>query len=414
MTDDIDFSAILRPGDTIAIAGGCGEPTTLVRQLVAQAPIIYKRIGRIRVFLFPLFSHLLTAELGEYFDFIGYGAAGDLALLARAECLEIIPSHYSQLPLAMTNTIRPTVLLTTLSRRVEDGSMNLATSKDLIPMIWAGARIVIAEVNSCAPWVEGGKLPPDMMPNLVIECDTPLVELRPAKPDEHAKSIASHVAGLVSDGATLQFGVGALMDTICRALTGHCELGIHSGIIGDAAVDLAEAGALTNSMKPFRRGITVAGSLLGSRRLLDWAHLNPLLELSSIDVTHNLDLLRSMPRLTAINSAVEIDLTGQVNAEVAGGVYVGAVGGQVDFIRAAALSRGGLSILALPSSARGRKVSRIVAQLSGPVTTARSDVDCVVTEHGVARLKGLSLRQRREALLAIADPQHQPYLDTSQ
>ncbi len=381
---------------------------------MAQAPAIFSRIGRIRIFLFPSFSRLMTAELAEYFDFIGYGAAGDLALLARAECLEIIPSHYSQLAWAMTNTIRPDILLTTLSRRAEDGRMNLAASKDLIPTIWAGARVVIAEVNARAPWVEGGILPPEMKANFEIACDTPLIALQPAIADEPAKRIAGHVAGLVPDGATLQFGVGGLMDTICQALTSHRELGVHSGIIGDAVVDLTEAGALTNSMKAFRRGVTVAGSLMGSRRLLDWAHRNPLLELSSVDVTHNLDLLKSLPRLTAINSAVEIDLTGQVNAEVAGGVYVGAVGGQVDFIRAAALAQEGLSILAFPSTARGRQVSRIVAKLSGPVTTARSDVDCVVTEHGVARLKGLSLRQRREALLAIADPQHQPCLETAQ
>jgi acyl-CoA hydrolase len=169
---------------------------------------------------------------------------------------------------------------------------------------------------------------------------------------------------------------------------------------------------VTNETKPFDRGVSVTGTLLGTRRLYDFAHRNPALRLVPLSITHNVELLARIDGFVSLNSAIEVDLSGQVNAEVAGGTYIGAVGGQVDYVRAARRSHGGKSIIALPATARGGKVSRIVASLSEPVvTTARSDVDIVVTEYGAAHLRGMSLEERARRLLAIAHPDFREQLE---
>jgi acetyl-CoA hydrolase len=200
-------------------------------------------------------------------------------------------------------------------------------------------------------------------------------------------------------------GIGAMPAAILDSLHNHRRLGLHSGMVSDAIVDLINAGAVTNETKPFDRDASVTGTLLGTSKLYRFAHRNRALRLVPLSVTHNIELLTRIDQFTSLNSAIEVDLSGQVNAEVAGGTYIGAVGGQVDYVRAARRSRGGKSIIALPATARGGKVSRIVASLNDPVvTTARSDVDIVVTEHGAAHLRGISLEERARRMISIADP----------
>jgi acyl-CoA hydrolase len=179
---------------------------------------------------------------------------------------------------------------------------------------------------------------------------------------------------------------------------------VHSGMVGDGLVDLTEAGVITNARKPVDRGVSVTGNLIGTRRLHEFAHRNPGIRMCDSSYTHAGPVLAGLDKLVTINSAVEVDLTGQVNAEQAGDAYLGGTGGQVDFVRAGARSPGGHAIIALPATARGGTVSRITARLSGPVTTARSEVDVIVTEFGAAELKGQSLAERTRRLIAIAHP----------
>jgi len=223
------------------------------------------------------------------------------------------------------------------------------------------------------------------------------------------QAIARHVAGLVEDGATLQLGIGNVPEAVLAALHGHRDLGLHSGAVGDGIATLAEAGVLTHARKSRDRGVGIGGILMGGAALRRWAHRNPQLQLRGTEYTHDPEVLAASHQLTAINAAIEVDLTGQVNAEVAAGGYVGAVGGAVDFLRGAARSRGGLPIVALPATARG--ATRIVAQLSGPVSTPRSDAGLVVTEHGVADLRGQPLSRRVRRLLDIAAPEHRAALE---
>lgn len=268
---------------------------------------------------------------------------------------------------------------------------------------------MIGEIHLEVPWTHGGQTLAATDFDLLIESDQPLPELARVAPGAVEHAVAAHVAGLIEDGATPQLGIGNLPDAVLAALHGHRDLGLHSGAVPEGVVSLAEVGVLTNARKRFDPGVAIGGILMGGRSLRRWAHRNAALELRPSDYTHHPEVLAASHRLAAINSAIEVDLTGQINAEVAAGVYVGAVGGAMDFLRAAARSPGGLPIVALPSTARG--ASRIVATLSGPVSTPRADAGLVVTEFGVADLRGQTLSRRVRRMIDIADPQHREGLE---
>lgn len=206
-------------------------------------------------------------------------------------------------------------------------------------------------------------------------------------------------------------GVGGVPDAMLRLLTDRRDLGFHSGMAGDGLLDLVEAGVVTNARKPFDTGISITGTLMGTRRLYDWAHRNPLLAMRGPEITHAEAVLSSIPGLVTINSAVEVDITGQVNAEQSGGTYLGGTGGQIDYVRGGSRSPGGHSIIALPATAKGGSLSRITTQLSGPVTTARAEVDIIITEFGAAELKGQTIPERARRLVSIAHPDFREELD---
>lgn len=282
--------------------------------------------------------------------------------------------------------------------------LNSGLARDYVLDAAKTARLVIAEMNADAPWTYGAELPYDLRVDICVEAEKPPLELMPARAGEAELLIAELVSGLIPDYATLQIGVGSVPDTVLSSLMQHLGLGIHSGVIGDRVIDLIEAGVITNERKAIDTGITICGNLFGSRRMWAWAHQNPQLRLSAAIYTHAPSTLARLERFVAINSAVEVDLSGQVNAEIANGIHVGAVGGQVDFVRGANVSAGGRAIIALPSTAKGGTVSRIVPHLR-TVSCARSDVDVVVTEWGIAELAGASLAQRARRLINIAAPQ---------
>jgi acetyl-CoA hydrolase len=220
------------------------------------------------------------------------------------------------------------------------------------------------------------------------------------------REAAARAAELIEDGDCLQVGIGTLPDLVLDRLAGRRDLGIHSGLMTDKMVELRERGAVTNRFKPIDTGLSVATAAFGTRRLYDALGADDSLQLRPASYTHAQATMTAIPGFVAVNGALQIDLSGQINAERADGRYVGAVGGQVDFMRGAAASTGGRSVIVLPATAAGGSVSRIVASLEdGPVTTARSDVDLVVTEHGVAALRGLPMAERALRLIAIAAPQ---------
>lgn len=402
----LDFSGLLQPGDGILFGQACSEALSLTERLAAQASEITARSGRLQVFLGGSYSGIFTPALAEHFDFSSYGAFGGGAELAAASKLQIIPAHYSQLPrLFASGSIRADLVLLQVAPPNTAGRYSLGPANDFLLAAARGARVVVAEVNARAPWTYGAEVPDDLRIDHVVHSDRDLVSIPTDEPNATAMDIARNVAELVPMGATLQMGIGSIMSAICRELRGHRDLGVHTGIIGDGIADLIELGVVSNRLKPSDARFAVGGSLFGTARLLRFAHRNPAIRLLETRDTHGPAALARLPAFHAINSAIEVDLTGQVNGEVSAGRYIGAVGGQIDFVRAAANSDGGRSVIALPSTAKRDSISRIVPALSGvPVTTPRSDVDCVVTEWGCAHLRGLSLAARASAMVRVAHP----------
>ncbi|MEQ8814704.1 MAG: acetyl-CoA hydrolase/transferase C-terminal domain-containing protein [Thalassobaculum sp.] len=399
--DMIDFAGLVRPGDTVVVGQASGDPTALSEALVRQR----HALGPLTVFVGALFSDSFAPAATDGLAFSGYGAIGGAGALARAGRLDVVPAQYSRIPGLFADGILPVDVALLQLARDGDGRLGLACNNDYSLAAARRARTVIAEVNDRAPFCFGAEWPDDLEIALTVETSRPLAELAPARIGPVEERIAELVAGRIPDGAVIQTGIGAMPDAILSALAGHRDLGVHSGMLGDRFLDLIEAGAVSNARKPFDTGITTGGSLFGTGRLFRFADRNPAVKLVPPAISHGVDVMARLPGFTAINSAVEVDLSGQVNAEVAGNRYVGAVGGQVDFVRAGNLAPGGRSIIALPSTARDGAVSRIVASLDGrPVTSLRSDADLVVTEWGVAELKGRSLAERARRMIAIADP----------
>jgi acyl-CoA hydrolase len=394
---DLDLSEFLRPGDRIVLGHACGEPVTLAEALQAQAA----SIGGLSAFLATSFSGLFTPEATGGLEIMSMGAIGALRTLTRAHRLGVIPCHVGQIgPMIETGHIGCDVAFVQVSPADAAGNHSLGLVSDYTRAAVARARVVVAEVNERVPVTHGERLAAAEIDYAVPVCRQP-VEVASAAITETDEAIARHAAAYVEDGSVLQIGIGAVPDAFVRLLR---DLGVHSGMLGDGLVDLAEAGVITNARKPIDRGVSVTGSLIGTRRLHEFAHRNQEIRMCDTSYTHDATVLARLDKLVTINSALEVDLTGQVNAEQTGASYLGGTGGQVDFVRAGARSPGGHAIIALPATARGGTVSRITARLSGPVTTARSEVDVIVTEFGAAELKGQPLAERARRLTAIAHP----------
>ncbi|HXD91548.1 MAG TPA: acetyl-CoA hydrolase/transferase C-terminal domain-containing protein [Candidatus Binataceae bacterium] len=406
---NLDLAAIIRPGDHIVWGQGSGEAVTLVEKLVEQR----HAIGRVGVFLGgTCYSNTLKVEHADTITFSAFGAIGDsLRRLGVAGALQIIPCHLSQFPGYLTGgIIGSDVVLLHLSIDA-DGRYSYGLANDYLQFAMRRARVVIAELNDQAPWTYfEGTLDPARI-DYVVRVSRPVMELAPAKFGAVEEVIARNIARYVEDGTTIQLGIGAIPDAVLAGIEDRRDLGIHSGLINDRVADLMDRGIVTNARKPIDTGITVCGTLRGTKRLYDFAHKNPAIKLFTLMHTHRAEILSQLDKLIAINSAVEVDLTGQINAEVADGVHVGAVGGQGDFVRGAQMAARGRSIIALPSTARNGKVSRIVARLSGPVTTARSDADLIVTEYGIAELRGQPLQVRIPRMIAVAHPDFRETLE---
>ncbi len=399
----LDFSALVRPGDRVVWGQAGAEPCALTDRLVQQA----EAIGPFRAFVGMSLSDRIASAQAAPIAFQSYCASGVNRALAKAGRLDILPCHYSQLAGALDP---PGVLLLQLAQGPEGLSFGTA-AEYLVPLL-KSARVVVAEVNAQCPWTFGETIAPQDI-DILVRTDRPLLELTGPPAGAAEQAIARHVAGLVDDGATLQLGIGSLPDAILGGLAGHRDLGIHSGALTEGVVELMQRGVINNSRKRIDAGVTVAGALFGGRRLYEFAHRNPQVQLRSTAYTHSQQTLREVHGLVTLNAAIEVDLTGQINAEVAGGAYVGAVGGAMDFLRGAHSVPGGLPIVALPSTAAGGKLSRIVAQLSGPVSSPRADAGIIVTEHGVADLRGRTLRERMRSMIAIAHPDFREALQSA-
>ena len=402
----VDLSAFIRPGDGVIWGQGTAEPLPLTRALMEQR----HTIGRFKVFLGMTYSDAVTPGCGDCIDFSSYCGTGRNRQLAEAGMLDILPVHYSQLPeLIRSRRLKVDVLMLQVAPPDSAGNCSLSIAHEYLISALDTARVVIAEINEQAPWTYGERTVRESDFDCILRTSRPPLELHNPSPSEAELATARNVAGLIEDGATLQFGIGTLPEAVLAQLVDRRDLGVHSGLIGDQVAELTRAGVITNARKNIDRGATVTGLMMGGSHLYAFARHNRAVQFRSTDYTHDAEVLSSIERLASINSAIEVDLTGQINAELAGGTYVGAVGGALDFLRGARRSKGGLPIVALTAT-RG-EASRIVARLHGPVSTSRSDAGIIVTEYGVADLRGLSLSERAKRMITIAQPCHREWLE---
>lgn len=400
--DAFDFATVLRPGDVVAWPQGSGEPLALTARLVAQR----HAVPPVGLFIGMSTSTTLSPDHVDRFTIRSLNGAGTNRSLAAAGALDIIPTHVSTIPgLLRCGAIKADVVLLRVRPHPQAGYVTTGVVADYTQALIAAARCVIAEVDERLPLTGQDALVPVGAIHHFVHATGVESLLPDPLPTPLDQRIAEVVAGFIPDRATVQLGIGSLPVAVCRALRHHRDLGIHTGVVSDALVELVESGVVTNACKGIDAGVSVTGALFGSRRLFDFADANPALAMRSAEYTHSTATMAQIAALHSVNSALEVDLTGQANAEQAGRRYLGAVGGQVDFVRGAWASPGGRSIIALPATTPDGSRSRIVPSLDGrPVTTARSDIDVVITEYGVAELRGCTLSERRRRLAAIAHP----------
>ena len=399
----LDFAALLREGDGIVVGQMAGEPLALCERLYA-APALPAGVSV--VIGASITGSPLAARAGSI-AFSSYGGLFRTAEISRTIPVTIYPIHYSRIgPAIAGGTIRCDVVLMQAVRDEASGRLFAGAGRNYMFEAARRARLVIVEINPRAPVIPGGEIPDDLPIHHVIECERAIPEQSYAPAGADEQRIASIVADLVGEGATIQVGVGSLAGALLAALSGHRHLGFHSGLINDDVMRLMRSGAIDNSRKSIDPGKSVLGNPVGTGALYDFCHRNPALRMAPGIYTHARETLAACDRLTALNSGLQVDLAGQVNAESAGTRYLGGVGGIADFARGALVSKGGRAIIAIPSCAKGGKVSRIVARLDGPATLGATDADCIVTEWGVAHLRDKSLRERARAVIAIAHPDH--------
>jgi acetyl-CoA hydrolase len=349
-----------------------------VESLVAQRA----DLGAVGCFLGSSYSGIVKPEHADHLRLSSYCGTGTNRALADAGVLEILPVPYSQLgALIAGGKIKCDVVMVQVSPPNARGEYSLGLGVEYLAPALRAARAAIAEVNQQVPWTPTEPLLRASDFALKVEASRPPLYVS-YKLDDVARAIARNAAPFIPDGAVLECGIGNLPNAVLHELGGRQGLSFHSGLVPDGVTGLELRSC-------------VGGALMGSQRLFDWARENPVLRLCSSDVTHGTAKLAKLERFVAINSAVEVDLTGQVNGELAGRSYVGAVGGALDFVRAANQSRGGVAITVLPSA-------RMVERLSGPVSVPRSEAGVVVTEKGAADLRGCSLRERERRMRAIS------------
>ena len=406
---DLHFRDFVREGETLAWPQGPGEPLALSEALIAQRHDLRSP----SLFLGMSVSKTVQPEHAAAIALRGLNGAGTNRRLTAGGLLDVIPCHVSSVPaLLRTRAIRVDVALVQVRRHPQRGCYTLGVIADYTQALIRHARLVVAQVNDALPLTADDALVADDDLDVLVEAHGRVIEMPDPMPRDADAAVARQVATVIPNRATVQLGIGALPVAVARALAGHRDLGIHTGVISDVVLDLIESGAVTNAHKGRDLGRVVTGGLFGTQRLHRFASENDAITMRSVEYTHSLAIASSLQRFHTVNSAIEVDFTGQVNAEIASGSYLGAVGGQVDFVRGGMASVDGRSIIALPATTGDGAQSRIVASLgNGPVTTARSDIDLVVTEFGVADLRGCGLDERRRRLIAIAHPKFRESLE---
>ncbi len=402
----------LTSGDRIILNANCGEPQTLAEALSEMAPDLRDvevcqllALGRADWVREDLRGHIRLNAM-----FIGPSVRDEV----NAGHADYTPVFLSEIPRLFASKALPLdVVLVQVSPPDEHGFCSFGVSVDIIKPAAEAAKTVVAEVNQQMPRTLGDSFIHVNKLSYVVESDRPVLELPRDPFTEVHRRIGTHIAELIDDGATLQLGIGAIPDAVLSQLGDKRHLGIHTEMFADGVVELFDRGVITNEQKTLHRGKIVTSFAMGSRKLYDFIDNNPVVEMHPSDYTNDPFVIAQNDNMVSINSAISVDLTGQVNSDSIGTRFYSGIGGQVDFVRGAARSKNGKAIIAFPSTAKNGEASRIVPLLApgGGVVTSRGDVQYVVTEYGVAYLHGKSIRQRSHDLINIAHPRFRDELE---
>jgi 4-hydroxybutyrate CoA-transferase len=403
---------VIRSGDCVYIHPGCAEPEQLVKAMVARA----EELRMVKVI------HILTRGVADYVRPEMAGSFRHVALFSGANVREAInegradfvPIFLSEIETLFSNGVLPIdVALIHVSPPDEHGFCSFGVGVDTTKTAAECARVVIAQVNPKMPRTLGDSFIHFNKIHHVVEVADQLLEFPMGTVSDIAMRIGRHIADLIEDGATLQLGIGEIPDAVLNYLTEKKHLGIHSEMVSDGVIDLIEKGIITNEKKTLHPGKILAGFVLGTRRLFDYVHNNPVFEFHPSRYVNDPFTISRNDKQVAINSAIEVDLTGQVCADSIGYSFYSGIGGQVDFVRGSARSKGGKPIIALRSTAMNESVSRIVPHVKegAGIVTSRGDVHYVVTEFGVADLHGKTVRERCHSLINIAHPKFREGLE---
>lgn len=396
---------LIRPGRRVLIGSGAAQPLSLVQAMVTEGDHLADNEIVHMMTLGP--APYVARELKDRFRHIAFFIGPNVREAVQEGRADFMPVFLSDIPkLIRSRRVRIDVALIQISPPDRHGYASLGVSVDIVRAAVDTADLVLAEVNPLMPRTLGDSFVHVSRIQRLIPVETPLPEIGNEPSDEVTREIGHYVASLIPDGATMQAGIGAMPHAVLASLQSRRDLGIHTEMLSDGMMQLALAGVITGRKKTMLPGKMVTSFVMGSRKLYEWVHDNPAVEMRPTEFTNDPGNIERNERMVAINSALAVDLTGQVASDTLMGKFYSGIGGQVDFIRGAARSRGGKAIIALRSTAKNGTVSRIQAALEAGagVVTSRGDVHYVVTEYGVADLWGKSVRERAKALISIAHP----------
>ena len=400
-----DAMSLVENGDFICVPTGVGEPPTLLTALSEQRQSFHGvTVGQILPLRKYDYIDPATVDHVRHLAFF-YGGASRPG--GQEGWIDYLPSYFSEMPsMIMNRQIRVDVVFSMASPMDEHGYFALSLGTDYTMAAVSMARAVILEVNPNVPFTNGNCHVHISHIARLVESDEAVLEVGLPQIGQVQEAIGEYVTDIIDDGSTLQIGYGAIPDAVVMQLSHKHDLGIHTEMIGDGILKLLECGAVTNRKKNYLPGKMVATFALGSQKLYRFMHRNSMLEMHLVDYTNDPYLAARNDKLVSINATLQVDLLGQCCSESFGPQPYSGTGGQVDFVRAANRSRDGKSFIVLPSTAKGDSVSRIVPALSSGahVTTSKNDVNYVVTEYGLAELRGKTARQRAQALIGIAHP----------
>jgi len=400
----------IRDGDKVVTGFGCGEPFEIERALVDN----YENYHDVEIISMLTLgtSPWCEPRMEGHFTLNCLFASQSNRKAISTGVAEFTTSHFYEIPDIIKNYMCPRVSIVMVSPPDEHGYVSFGTTVDYTRGTAEYCEVVIAQVNKYMPRTFGNSIKHVRDFTYFVEHDEKLPEVKNVEISDIEMKIGKYCASLIKDGDCLQLGIGGIPNAVCAQLWDKKDLGLHSELVGDGVVDLLEAGIINNKRKQTNRYRTILGAAFGSEKLNNYINNNPSVELHPIDYVNNPSEIAKNDNMVSINSCLQVDLLGQVVSDTVGLNQFSAVGGQVDFVRGATMSKGGRSIIAMPSTAKKGLISRIVPIITegSAITTPRNDVNYIVTEYGIAQLKGRTLKQRAKALIKIAHPKFRPHL----